>query len=89
MLLELQCGRPVVKNPIILLLLLLFLSLTGDQLLFQVLMVLKVIYHIVLTLSREIFALICFVNPIFRAFCVDLILRDLSSKILNCINTAN
>ena len=51
-------------DPIILLLLL-FLSLTGDQLLFQVLMVLKFIYYIWLTLSRELFALICFSEPNF------------------------
>ena len=50
-------------DPIILLLL--FLSLTGNQLLFQVLMVLKFIYYIVLTLSKELFALIYFSEPDF------------------------
>ena len=60
-------------DPIILLFFLFFWSLTGDQLLFRVL-----IYYIVLTLSGEVFEWICFCEPIFRTFCVDLILRDLS-----------
>ena len=36
------------------------------------------VYYIVLTLSGEVFEWICFCEPIFRTFCVDLILRDLS-----------
>ena len=43
-----------------------FWSLTGDQLLFRELMVLKFIYYIVLTLSGEIFAGIYFCESNFR-----------------------
>ena len=59
---DLQCGRPVAENltQSYFFLFFFFLSLTSDQLLLRVLMVLKFIYHIVLTLSGEIFARICF-----------------------------
>ena len=61
MLLELQCGRPVAGNVAqSYFFVFVFWSLTGDQLLFRELMVLKFIYYIVLTLSGEIFAGICF-----------------------------
>ena len=59
-LLEMQCRRPVAENLTQSYFFFFFLSLTGDQLLFRVLMVLKFIYCIVLTLSGEIFAWICF-----------------------------